>query len=333
MRINREILLKIAKEAADEATRSEMSILSIYLTGSLLDDEFLLGGATDIDLVFIWNAAPPDPREIRPLSDQIHLDIVHTSRTEFRKTRQLRVHPWLGPEIARAQVLHDPQHFMDFTQASVRGQFDNPEHILARATVQAETARSKWTRLYQQGVEAGGQSLPLYLQTVQEAANAIASLSGPPLTERRFLLNYPRRAEAVGKPGLYAGALGLLGWIHIDAGVLVSWLSAWRQAWEIAREISGDVAWNLARQGYYEAGIRALLESKQPEAALWPILFTWMRAAGSVTDRQIFSDFWQATDQLGFGEAELERHIQALDAYLDLVEETLESWGQARGVI
>jgi hypothetical protein len=333
MRINRDILLKIAKDTVEEATRSEMDILSVYLAGSLLEQEFLLGGAADIDLVFIWNGTPPLAREIRALSDQVHLDIKHTSRTHYRQTRQLRVHPWLGPEIARAQVLYDPQHFMDFTQASVRGQFDNPEYVLARAGVQAESARAIWSHLYQQEGGAQDQSIPLYLKVVEKAANAIASLSGPPLTERRFLLNYPNRAESVGKPGLYAGVLGLLGWINIDVGTMNSWLPDWRQAWSVAQAIDGDVAWCLARHVYYEAGIRGLVESDHPEAALWPMIFTWMRACEVVQDRQVISGFWRAADQLGLDDIASARHIQALDAYLDLVEETLETWGEAQGVV
>ena len=40
--------------------------------------------------------------------------------------------------VFSAQILHDPQHFLDFTQASVRGQFSQAEHVMARAGSQAD---------------------------------------------------------------------------------------------------------------------------------------------------------------------------------------------------
>ena len=53
MRINRQTLLRIANDTVAQRVRQERGILSAYLCGSLLGDDYLLGGCTDIDLVFI----------------------------------------------------------------------------------------------------------------------------------------------------------------------------------------------------------------------------------------------------------------------------------------
>jgi hypothetical protein len=44
MRITTETLLKIARDTVAQRTRSDRSLLAIYLTGSLLESEPLLGG-------------------------------------------------------------------------------------------------------------------------------------------------------------------------------------------------------------------------------------------------------------------------------------------------
>ena len=226
MRINRDILHKIASDTVRERTRANRNILCSYLTGSLLDEEPLLGGATDIDLVMVHNGEPEREREIIPLTEQVHLDIHHHGRRLYNQPRQLRRHPWLGPAVFQAQVLFDPQHFMDFTQASVRGQFDRPEYTLGRAEKQAEAARQIWFEFYsnQPIPDPDARTISKYISALELVANAVASLVGGPLTRRRFLLNYKEKSEQVGDPGLYVGLIGLLGATELAPQVLKNWL-------------------------------------------------------------------------------------------------------------
>src|SRR5512143_1211564 len=100
MRINRETLLNLASDTVARHAREDRGILSAYLCGSLLGEDYLLGGAADIDLVFIHMDAFPQAREIVRLTDEIHLDIAHLSQKDFREPRRLRLHPWLGPAIS-----------------------------------------------------------------------------------------------------------------------------------------------------------------------------------------------------------------------------------------
>jgi hypothetical protein len=233
MRINRRSLLTIASDTVVQRTRRERNILSAYLTGSLLGEEYLLGGTADIDLVFIHLDESPVEREIVRLTDEVHLDIAHYSQKVFSNTRRLRLDPWLGHAIFNGKVLHDAQHFMDFTQASVRGQFNHPETILGRARPLLEHARQIWNELA--GSPAGQSGPPevaQYLRAVGHAANTIAVLSGPPLTERRFLLNFPARAAAVGQSGLYHGLLGMLGAAKVSAEDMPAWLAGWETAFD-----------------------------------------------------------------------------------------------------
>ena len=147
MRITHDMLMKVASDAVARQARQNRDLLSAYLCGSLLGEDYLLGGTADVDLVFIYNEPYPLEREVRRLTDDVHLDIAHHSRARYRQTRELRLDPWMGPTIYWSKILYDPQHFMDFTQASVRGQFNQPDNIIARARLQSNHARQAWFNL------------------------------------------------------------------------------------------------------------------------------------------------------------------------------------------
>lgn len=332
MRITREVLLKLAQDTADQRSRADSGLLAIYLHGSLLDLEPLLGGTADIDLFFVHNDEPSIEREIFRISDEVHVDIAHHSRKLYRQTHELRLHPWMGPTLYGCKILYDPQHFMDFTQASVRGQFYRPDKILGRVRLQVEQARQLWLSFASSKKNANIETARAYLYAVGLIGNAIAGLTGKPLTERRFLIEFPKRAEAVGHAGLYAGLLGLLGGSLVDAAAVRAWLPAWRLAVE---NLPGDrrpPQLSLSRIPYYWRAFDVILDSDQPMAVLWPLLRTWTKAVSFSKRDSSARDQWnQAVNQLGLlGEAFPER-VTALDAYLDQVEELIDEWARENG--
>jgi hypothetical protein len=333
MRITRGTLFKIAEDTVARRTRVDRNLLSIYLHGSLLTDEPLLGGTTDIDLVFIHNDPPLAEREIQPLTEEVHLDIAHHSRNDYRRTRELRLHPWMGPVIVSSKILYDPQHFMDFTQASVGGQFNQPEFVLARARGQAEHARQIWLGLHSLAAEPALEEVSTFLRGVEHAANAIASLNGPPLTERRLLLNFLARAEAAGRPGLYRGLLGLLGGSQIDPELLKSWLPAWESTYEAVPPADAPPRLHPARKAYYRWAFEAILASSQPADVLWPFVRTWTQLVKHLPQGAAECQEWQgAFNHLGLLGADFRGRIAAMDVYLDTIEETLDEWAREHGV-
>jgi hypothetical protein len=333
VRINRETLLRIAQDTVSQRARADRGIQSVYLCGALLGEDYLLGGTADIDLVFIHLDRPVVEREVVRLTEDVHLDIAHHFERDYRQARALRLHPWLGPTIAGCKILFDPQHYMDFTQASVRGQFYHSETILGRARPQAQHARQIWLAYSQEIPDVGPKELALYLRAVDHAVNAIASLSGEPLTERRFLLNFPARAEAVGQPGLYPGLLGLLGAPQVSADVLNEWLPLWQAALEEIPAEEAPARLRPARYTYYRRSFESILKKEQPMAVLWPLLRTWTDTARLLpSDADGLESWKQACRQLGLAGPAFAGRVAALDAYLDLVEETLEQWALRNGV-
>lgn len=333
MRITRRMLLSIAEDQVAEHARQDQDIIAAYLSGALLQEQPLLGGTADIDLVFIHQDQFEDHQVVR-LTQQVHLDIVHHPQALYQKARSLRADPWLGHTVYGCKILYDPQHFLDFTQAAVRGLFHDPENVLARAQPQLQRARQAWLHWHNHAPEPGPQVVAQYLQTLSHIANALACLTGPPLTERRFLLEFPARVEKLGAPGLHAGFLALLGGLHLDASAIAAWLPAWEGAYQAAAQLPHcPPHLHAHRWPYYHLAVEATLEGQAPQAALWPLLRTWTQVIALLPPDDPCTHEWaQAFDHLDMLGDHFQHKLAALDAYLDSVEELFEAWKQEHGL-
>jgi len=357
MRITRDNLIRLAQETADQRARSDRGIVCIYAIGSLLTADPLLGGTTDIDLVFVHDLQPDQRREVVRLSSDVHLDIAHLPQSLYRHPRQLRQDPWIGSSLYSGPLLlHDTQHWFDFTQASVKAQFWQADNVNARSRQLLSQARQGWLRLDTNGGATGvsngfaldkpfpASKVIAYLQALEHAANAVAALSGEPMTERRFLLLFRERSQAAGNPGLAIGLAGLAGAPLVDGETIRSWLGAWQQAFQKAGSLPGAPArLHPSRFGYYERAFEAFLSADRPaeshpQDALWPLLRTWTRAAELISDAHPSEDedeltAWrQACALLQLDPQHFPDRLKGLDAFLDSIEELLEKWAQENGV-
>lgn len=331
MRITRDLLLRLAKENAEERAFNDKTIIAAYLSGSLLHEEPLLGNTTDIDLVFVHNAPVENPRELKALSPDIHLDVHHRYEEDYYPPRELRTNPWLGYELYDPLLLYETKHFFEFTQASLRAGFDEPKSVLKRSYTLLERARKTWMDLQLNAETLTPQVLHEYLDALRQAANAIAELSGPPLGERRLLLEFPARAEAIEHPEFTPGLFGLLGGTELVPARLNAWLPAWKNFFSFASEArTADIRVHAERLPYYEKAFIAIINSETPTAALYPMLLTWTLAAEALPENQL-ADWLSACHELGFSNETIEERLTALDHYLDHIEETIEEMLNAHG--
>ncbi len=333
MRVTSETLFKLAKDFVTQRSDEDRTLLGVFLQGSLLQDDPLLGGTTDIDLFLVHSDPPAQEREVVRITDEIHLDIAHHSRSQYRQTRDLRQRAWMGHCIVGGKILYDPQHFLDFTQASVRGQFDRPDHVLERSRTLLEHARQMWLDFQSLPVDGPGPAdLAKFLHVIEHAANAVAGLSGAPLTDRRLLRHFTARAAAVQRPGLAAGLLGLLGAPQVDVETLRNWLPAWQSDYHALPPAQTPVRLHPYRFLYYLRGIEALLDSPRPSDALWPLLRTWTFLANNLPSDAVKSPGWrQAAEHLGLLGAGFQTRSDALDAFLDTIDELLDTWSREHG--
>jgi hypothetical protein len=335
MRVTRESLTRIAKETAQERAFNDRSIIAAYLTGSLVSDtEPMLGGTTDIDIIFVHVDEPKHRREFVKLTSDFHLDISHRAKAEFKRPRELRLDPWLGWEMYDPTLLFEREKFFEFVQAGLRAgfEFNAPTPALHRSRSLLAHGRQVWRDLLEIKDAVAPTDITQYLKSLYHAVNAVAELSGPPLQERRLMLEFPSRAETAQRPGMNAGLIGLMGASALDSSQVNAWIPEWKLAFEAATESSRvDGRVHPARLNYYEKAISAIAGSETPHAALWPLLQTWTLAVDVLPDH--FVDTWRsACAQLGLTGTSFEERVEGLDHFLDEVEALLDELAREHGL-
>jgi hypothetical protein len=324
MRITRDTLLKIAKDTVRQRVEADHGIIAAFLIGSMLDEDPFLGGTADVDLLFIADQDPGIQREIVQLNPEVHIDISYEARSEYDPARKLRTDPWRGYTMYDPSLLYERQHFFEYTQAIVRSQFDEPVNRAARVRHHYEHARQVWVEL-QRNANPGAPDMVKYFKAVNHAANAVAGLSGGPLTERRLLVNFPARAQAIEKPEMNEALLSMLGGLKVDGSTITTWLPDWQEAFNAAAERKADARIHPARLAYYKQAIEALAGGEQPASALWPLLHTWTISAATMPDQRQPVKIWGSVlEQIGVTGAGFEGNLQTLDRLLDAVEEIVD---------
>ena len=336
MRVTRESLIKIARETAQERAYNDKDLIAAYLTGSLANEELdpILGGTADIDIIFVHKEEPKHRREFVKLTPDFHVDISHRAKSEFKRPRELRLDPWLGWEMYDPMLLYEREKFFEFVQAGLRAgfEFNAPDPALQRSRQLLSHGRQIWRDLLEISDIVTPKDVAQYMKSLYHAVNAVANLSGPPLQERRLMLEFPSRAETAQRPGMEAALIGLLGASGLGVEMMKSWLPDWKLAFESAMESSRvDPRIHLTRVNYYEKAIGAMLDSEKPVTALWPLLHTWTLAVDVLPD--LAATPWNAAcGQLGLTAVGIEERVEGLDHFLDEVEALLDELAEQYGL-
>lgn len=331
MRITRSTLHKIAKDTVAQRVKTDHNVMAALLVGSTLFEDPFIGHTTDIDIVFVCFNEPDAARQIVKLTNEVSLDLYFVESTFFEPPRKLRTEPLLGYVMYDSLPLFETQHFFEYTQAIVRAGFDDTTNVLARARRHSLPARELWMDL-----TLGGSSRPAdvlkYLDAVSHAANAVASLSGPPLTDRRFLFDFEDRARAIDRPELHDALLNLLGASAVAPNDLAAMLPAWATAYHAAGD-GADFIIHPDRIAYNRSALEALLEGDRPMSSLWLLVRTWAAASASLLEYGPEYVAWKAVfERLGLVGNGFEAKVQALDRFLDETEEMLDTISAENGL-
>ncbi len=326
MRITREILLNQARENAAKLTAKDRGLICIYITGSLLQDDPLIGGLTDIDLICIHDRPVTVRREVIRLSAEISLDLAHYEQDEFEPARKLRTNAWIGGEMENVPiVLHDSLRWYDFTRASATAQFWRSENISARARSFLVPARKAWSDLKDELVPQGFKRISTLLDALRDTANSVAVLSGAPLPVRRMLLELPERAGKVNLPDFAGEFVQLFTSEEINDELFDQWMSTFPTIFDSLKEIDNRPAdLQYFRRSYYEKAARSLY-SDHPAAAIWLLLRTWTKAVSVLPKNgQPYKDWQSFCKALDLDSRHLPARLEALDHLLDSVEEVVD---------
>jgi hypothetical protein len=334
MRITRETLLKHARQTVTFRMAQDKTVVCVYLTGSLLNEDPVIGGTADIDLIFVHDRLPKVEREVIRVTDEVTFDIAHYSQMNYDQPRRLRLNPWLGSYlIADPILLFENQHWFEFTQASVAAQFYQPDTILARVRPLADFSRQVWMDLSSKPVEVGIPPLQTYLKALESAGNAVACLYGPPLPERRFFSLFPRRASKAGKPDLTASMIGLFVRQPPADEQWAGWLIDWENAFNTISTLSScPVKLKPPRKAYYLNAMQALREENAP-GALWILLRSWTALAAHLrSNAAALHPYNEFRRVLGLDEGSLKARFADLDKFLDRVDDTLDDFALKSGI-
>jgi hypothetical protein len=331
--IEQATLIKIARDAAQQRMAARPSLVSAYLTGSVAANEPMLGEATDIDLVLIDASPPASPREVVRLTDQVVLDIHYRARADYANPKTLRVHPWLGPELAEPIFLHDPTHFFELSQASARGQFYRQEFVAARARTFLAWARAALHIGLLPGAEPEAPvSLGALCQALLFAANAGISLAAFPGAGRRLVMKLEAAAGKLRRADLYDEFLALLGGGRVPADRAEALLAGWQTAYRAGQSATDELI-HPARRTIYERGFRALIQADRAAEAQWLMLATWNACMQNVPRDSAIADSWaDFLGRLGLADPDgfHDRVQQAVD-YVTLVDGVVEGWAESNG--
>ena len=325
MKINRDVLFNIAQQTAKQSAVDEPWVLAIYLTGSVVDGEPIMGGTADIDLVIIHDEEM-EGREIRRITENVHLDIHHHPRSLYKDGRNLRIDPVWGQMLFYCHSLFDPKHFLNITQANVRGMYKNPEFVAQRVEAQLGKARGTWLEFHNQKPDNSVDVTWRYLEAVQNIVNAVASLNNGPLSTRSFMLNYKDVVNEIGLPGLYQGLVGLLGGFEIGEKLPEEWIEDWKEAFCSVNSVEDLYELHEVRQDYYFKAVQALGDSEDKSFSFWPVLYTWTLAARHTPDDSILKKWEERFSDLGLTGEGFENRLEGFDLYLDQVEGLVEDW-------
>jgi hypothetical protein len=182
----------------------------------------------------------------------------------------------------------------------------------------------------------------MYLKAIERAGNTIATLTGVPLTERRFFLKLRERSQTIGRPGMDSGLSDLITGEEVTEEIWQTWMGQWSaallQAANTGDESSRPALLHPGRLGYYTRAADALHRENLP-AAVWMLLRTWTLALNQPpaegpdsARQQSLLHFQDAARVLHLDDAHFEERLSGLDTYLDNLEETLEIWSRQNGI-
>ena len=153
-------------------------LVCAYITGSLTLEDPLIGGTTDIDLIYVHSLETTQRREIVPITDDFHLDIAHFPQSYFSQPRELRTDAWVGSSCAiiRSCCMIQTTGLIMSAPVCLPTFFSQPTSSSGFARLPSLRAGMD-EAVPPDSLPSTAKPCASYLQAMKDAANAIACLS------------------------------------------------------------------------------------------------------------------------------------------------------------
>jgi hypothetical protein len=123
--------------------------------------------------------------------------------------------------------------------------------------------------------------------------------------------------------------MGLIGAQNVELDGIKDWQTSWESAYDALPPGQAPARLHPDRKYYYLRAFEEMLGSDQPGTVLWPTTM-----ANILSENSAAQDNWQQVfEQVGLLGDGFGERIEALDAYLDQVEETLDDWARRQGAL
>ncbi len=321
MKYTRDILVDLANELVLKRYSKDTKVDAVFLVGSVRPDNAIIESPTDVDLLVLHNGDIPRERELVKISPDYHFDIYFEETNYYNNPKDLRTDGWRGWAMWDPLLLHQNNHFFEYTQSVLRSQFDDPKNIIGRVRYFSNRARKKWAAFD----SAPQKTNPTdYLKAVYDAGNAFACLSTQPFTKRGFLEQFYQQATEMDLPDLIPLLIDCISESK-QPDMIRDSLTEWDHCFTLATQSFANYTVHPYRINYYRSAITRQLQGDLPIAALWPYMLTWSYISQESSEHRTIHRAWdQVSKMAGYTQDEMVTRIHKLDAFLESIEDIID---------
>lgn len=321
MKYTKEYLLEAAQKFIAKKVERDPSISAVMLIGSLRGYDHLINHPIDVDLLILQNDPVIIENELVRISDDHHLDVHYDDYTAYENPKLLRADGLRGWAIWNAEILYQQDRFFEFTQSTVRSQFDEPKNIIDRMRYFCSRARGYWL---EKNADPQRTNMDEYLTAVADAGNALACIDHEPLSVRSFLSDFLEITNSHEISEINGKILACMS-PDLSIDLISNKISLWKELFLEATKYPADMIINPLRLNYFLDSIETQAKGKQPITAFWPFLMTLGKMPIQFSEnKKLIEKHKNLINSFGFSSDGMKQKLTALDLLLEDIESIIE---------
>lgn len=321
MKYTKEYLLEAAQSFIKKKIARDPAISAVLLIGSLRNKEHFIEKPIDVDLLVLRDDQGEVDNELVRISDEHHLDVHYDDTVAYENPKILRSDSLRGWALWDATVLYQREHFFEFTQSTVRSQFDEPRNIIDRMRYFTKRAREIWLANSSKPEKI---DMETYLSLVSDAGNALACIDHEPLSIRSFLSDLLTVTADLEIEDINVRFISCLS-PDLSKDLIQDNVELWEELFNESAKYPADTVITPLRLPYFKSAIIHQLKSAQPILALWPFLFTLSKMPIKFSENEeLIKKHAELKNVFGFAPDGMKAKFEELDLLLEDIEGIIE---------